>query len=310
VEDTIKFLEASATYYRAPDIPIDRARFDRVINGWYAAVVNQERIIDADLGGDRALKADLRAAYTSAIRVLISRAATALKKSEAELYRENSGRIPLWAWQTPHHIEQFISTPIPEGRSATPITGEVDFSTSGFDVTIKPDGVDPTLGNRAETRQDVQGGRINYQWQSRRGRRIVIGFNGPGTPTVTIQTFYGRGVTAASPSGYGRGTTPEDIAGGRVTPRSTSLGFHEGSHGLDFVEFLETNPAPQFTGAVGMTVAQFEAAKRRYQRDISNYGNRMEEFSTRRTDCVGTTIDQFNQANGAAGAQVNLVCVP
>ncbi|ABA58324.1 hypothetical protein Noc_1858 [Nitrosococcus oceani ATCC 19707] len=310
VRDTIKFLEGSASYYQSPNVPIDRALFDRVIDGWYAAVVNQERIIDNDLGGDRALKADLRAAYISAIRVLISRAAAALGKSEAELYSENSGRIPLWAWQTPHHMEQFISTPIPEGRVADKLTGAVNFSTNGFDVSIMPDALDPALGNHAETRQNIQGGRINYQRQSRRGRRIVTNFNGPGTPAVTIQTFYGRGVTAASPSDYGRGTTPEDIAGGRVTPRSTSLGLHEGSHGLDYIDFLETNPAPQFTGAVGMTEAQFRAAIRQYQRDLRDYANRMEEFSTRRTDCVGTTIDQFDQANGAAGAQVIIQCGP
>jgi hypothetical protein len=63
----------------------------------------------------------------------------------------------------------------------------------------------------------------------------------------------------------------------------TSLGFHEGHHGLDFVEFLESNPPPTFTGAVGQTNAQFNAAILRWNRAWAAYEADASRF-TRRTD--------------------------
>lgn len=83
--------------------------------------------------------------------------------------------------------------------------------------------------------------------------------------------FYAPGATASSRSAYGRGTTPEDIAGGQVTPRSTTLWFHAGSHGLAYLEFLRNNPAPRFTGAVGMTRRQFTTAIDRWVSDLRQY---------------------------------------
>ena len=111
------------------------------------------------------------------------------------------------------------------------------------------------------------------------------------------------------PSGYGRGTTKEDIAGGRVTPHSTSLGFHEGHHGLDFVEFLESNRPPAFTGAVGQTNAQFNTAITRWKAAWATLNADANRLSKQRTDCVGITQDQFNRAQGGGGT-VRLVCVP
>jgi hypothetical protein len=284
VRDAIDFFNASASYF-SEQVPINQALFEQVINSWYRMVVNQESMIDNELGGDVALKTELRVAYTAAIRVLISRAAIMFGKSENDLYRENSGRIPMWAWQTPHHLEPGISTPIAEGRIVDVATVSVNFSTNGFDVAIAPDTIDRSLGDKAKTRVDITWGNIDYiSRPSKGGGGIVTSFTGPPTPIVFIQTRYGPGVTAASPSGYGRGTTPEDIAGGRLAPRSTSLGFHEGSHGLDYVDFLENNPPPQFTGTVGMSTADFKAAITQWQEDNRAYEREIEEFSTRRTD--------------------------
>jgi hypothetical protein len=310
VQATIDFLNSSADYYRDYRRNFDQALFERVINSWYRMVVDRERMIDNHLGGDILLKRELRAAYTAAIRVLMSKAAVAFSRSERDLYRENSGRIPIWAWQTPHHMESGISTPVAQGRSADPLTGEVGFAENGFQVTIAQDGQDNSLGNGAETRMNIRWGRIRYQSIPQGGQRIIDSFTGPGTPTARIQTFYGSGVNASSSSGYGRGTTPQDIAGGRVTPRSTSLGFHEGAHGLAYIEFFQQNPPPRFTGRTGMTEAQFQTAMNQYQADCRAYVDRANAYSERVTDCVGTTIDQFNQANAAPGATVTLVCSP
>ena len=308
VEDTIKYFNRSAAFFADRLVRLDQARFDRVVDGLHTAITQQERIIDADLAGDAALKTRLRAAYIAAIRAVMTRAAASLGKSEDDLYRENTGRIPMWAWRTPHHMEPGITTPIPDGQTAGR-RGNVAFASNGVAVTIAPDRMG-VRGLRSAARTDInfQCGRVNYSFQ-RTGQRLITRVN-IGRPTARIQTLYRRGSQPNSSSGYGRGTTPEDIAGGRVNPRSTTLGFHEGMHGLSYLEFFERNPPPQFTGAVGMTKADFEAELARYLRACHDYFNNLKAFSTRNVDCVGTTIDQFNQANARPGARIVLECGP
>ena len=300
IQDTINFFNNSAAFFRNPSVKMDRTIFDRVITNSYTAVVRQEETIDADLGGDADLKRRLRAAYVAAIRAVMSRATAALGQSEDDLYRENSGRIPMWAWQTAHHMERGITTPIAEGRTVNR-RGNVSFVTNGFNVTIAPDGINRRLRAGARTSFSLSLGAPRFR---------NPGFDPPPRPTVRIQTVFGRRANAAVISGYGRGTTAEDIAGGAITPRSTSLGFHEGAHGLSYVEFLEKNPPPVFTGTARMTRSQFNAELRRWRRAWSDYGDALNNFSTAQVDCVGTTIDQFHLAGAAAGVRVNLECGP
>jgi hypothetical protein len=286
---------------------VDDATFERVINAWYALLANREELIK-ELGGDAILTRDLQAAYTDAIRALMKQAALLFKRPLADLYRENSGRIPVWAWLEPHHMESGlvgISTPIPDGSSVDPMTGEVKLKVNGFDVTIKQDSRNPAISG-AETHIDLIPGSIVAQPNA--SHTAVSSFTVP-TPVATIQTFFGAGRTSASKAGAGRGTTKEDIAGGSVTPHSTSLGFHEGHHGLDYVEFLKSHPPPTFTGAQGDTNAKFNDAIRRWNAAWGALNAEVNRFSKRRTDCVGTTIDQFNQAQGG-GVRFTLVCGP
>jgi hypothetical protein len=306
VEDTITFFDESAQFWVGATI--DQARFDRVITSLYRMVIEQERIIDRQLNGDDALRQRLRTAYIGAIRALMTTAATALNVPESELYRRNSGRIPMWAWLTSHSTVAGISTPIAAGRTPAARTGVVSFASNGFQITIAPDRTSPSMRNRAETTVDLSWGRISARLGRQGGRTVVTRITGPPTPTARIQTTYGRGVSATSTSGYGRGTTAEDVAGGTVDPRSTQLGFHEGTHGLDYVAFLESHAPPVFTGAVGDTAAEFRAALTQWRRDVRAYAEDIDRDSEARTDCVGTTIDDFNRSRAGRGQRVRLVC--
>ncbi len=306
---TIDFLSRSSDYYQDEQTRVDPATFERLINSWYLMVVDRERMIDLHLNGEALLTRELRSAYIAAIRPLMARAASVFGKDEGDLYRENNGRIPMWAWPTPHHLETGITTPIAAGRAADLISGAVSFTTNGFQVTVAPDQVVPKLGDRAETTFSFEWGSVRYRQSQGRHQRI-ISFSGPGTPSVEIKTSYGRRVNAAFPSEYGRGTTPADVAGGKVTPHSTSLGFHEEQHGLDFVEFLERHPPPQFTGTVGMAVPQFQAAIKQWVNATQAYSTQMNDYSIQRTDCVGITIDQYNQARAKPGTHIKLQCHP
>ncbi len=183
-----------------------------------------------------------------------------------------------------------ISTPQPFGTQAN-ANGSTNFNVGSVNVVFLPDVIsqDQAMTNRAETASSISAFNINYQSSG----GVVKSFTGPGAVTITIVTTYGPGVTAASTSGYGRGTTASDVQAG-----NTSLGFHEGQHGLDFVQFLTTHSFPQFTGTTGMTVVAFEQAMQAYSTARQQFNSDMESFSKSNTDCVGTTIDQHNASNG------------
>jgi hypothetical protein len=192
----------------------------------------------------------------------------------------------------PSHVQiAGITTPQPFGTQRRR-DGSTNYDVGGVNVTFQPDAQsqDQKLANGAETSISIKFGAIN--WSSRDGA-AVSSFTGPGAARATIRTTYGPGATAAGSSGYGRGTTQPDKRAGK-----TSLGFHEGQHGLDFVEFLAAHPFPQFGGAIGMPIQDFKDAITAYHAAIQQYDADIKDFSVQQTDCVGTTIDQFNIQKG------------
>jgi hypothetical protein len=197
-------------------------------------------------------------------------------------------------------MEQGISTPLAENQAVDPLSGNVLSSSNGFDVSILPDKTDDTITSSAETNAHVTIPGIpafEYSTSGKNAPHIITKFDPVSRPKVEIQTSYRPGVSAQSTSGYGRGTTPEDVAGGKADPRSTQLGFHEGNHGLAFQEFIAANPAPVFTGAVGMTEAAYKAAGDKFKADWKAYIARLNEYSIKKVDCVGLTKEQYEQAN-------------
>ena len=310
VQATIGQLNAAASFYADPLVQMNAARFDTLINAWYAMVTDRDKMITDHLGGDVLLRRELQAAYIAALRALMPKAATALGQTEDALYRINNGRIPLWAWQVPHRQEAGFSTPLADGQAVDPLGGNVAFTSNGVSVTLLPDGVgvtDPANPSAAGTRLLFPIS-VPFTTTITNGVARIASFTPPAA-VATLQTLYPPGVSAGGSSGYGRGTTREDQAGGKVDPRSTTLRFHEGQHGLDFQAFIAANALPAFTGATGQTEQQFRDAVEAYKRAIKAYVDRATKASSRVTHCVGTTIDQYNQAQ-APGATITLECTP
>lgn len=295
VEDTIHFFERSAERYASPRSTMDTAIFERVIQSWYSMIINQEKIIMNDLNKDAALLSSLRTAYQNALRILISKASAALNKTEDEIFRENNGRIPLWAWQTPHHMETGFSMPIMDGNTVQGRgrSRHIEYNIQGMSIRILPDGIDRSISTAGVAKIRINGGRIGWRPGSGRGATVTR-LTGPGTTHITIQIFYKSAGISQTPSGYGRGTTPEDRKGGTVDPRSTTVAFHEANHGLDYLAFLKSRPFPQFTGATGMLVSEVRRLAREWKQAITQYRNDLMSESTLHTHCVGTTSDQFN----------------
>lgn len=100
---------------------------------------------------------------------------------------------------------------------------------------------------------------------------------------MTIQTIYKAGADPNGPSGYGRGTTDEDKKAG-----TTTLRFHEGSHGTDYLHYLENNALPKLALQKGAKVSDLLTAGKELGKEATNYTTAMGAYSKEQTDCVGT----------------------
>jgi hypothetical protein len=271
-----------------PSARADRAVVDRALNDWYQAIARQGGIPSP--GTALAISPELRAKYSAGVADLLTRAAAATGVPVTDLYRLNRGRIPPWAWNRPYHRVHGIATPVPERLHPEPGSGVVKFSVRGVAVTVRPDDFDPAMRGRAETRNEWSWQPPGYQYTVRPagdGAGTVTSVNPLASPSVTIQTFYGRDVPADGLAGYGRGSTKEDVAGSAVHGWSATVAFHEGQHGMDYFEFLKEEEEPRFEGRVGMTVAMFEAACEQFSTAWGEYQKRASEFSRKRTDEIG-----------------------
>jgi hypothetical protein len=181
-----------------------------------------------------------------------------------------------------------FSTPTQPGAGIDP-SGNMTMKIGNVDVVIKPDVLGVT---------GLKGG--DTSWSFKVDPRRIPGYdidkgkvkNYPGyTPVVTFEivTSYEKGVPREGPSGYGRGTTAEDIRN-----KATSIRFHEGSHGEDFINFVRQHPYPVFTGANDMKVKDFEDAKKAYNSAEADWKKGLAK-AKRQGECVGTTIDQFHK---------------
>jgi hypothetical protein len=113
-------------------------------------------------------------------------------------------------------------------------------------------------------------------------------------------------VTADTRSGYGRGTTASDEAAGAKTLR-----VHEGSHGLEYLRLIisanQKHPYPQFTGKKGddwipfrKMMTDYMAARKAFFDEVSSN----KRAATQAVDCVGITIDAYNDKRGSKQAKL------
>lgn len=184
----------------------------------------------------------------------------------------------------PPQPEQPISTPIKQiGVRARKLrSGAVTFKMQGVKFTLLPDRA-ASAKDTAKTYTAVnmdKGKTPGFQLDAA-GKVTSLGDLIP--PSFTIQTTYRVGESSTSPSGYGRGTTAEDKSAG-----STSLGFHEGQHGMDAIGYVQQKPLPQFQGKVGMTKSKYLESVQEYFKALDNYLAELIQESEKHTDCVGT----------------------
>ena len=267
---------------------ITTAQLESILTYLFTLTTDTQNMLAANLNNDVTLLAALRPAYSAAINNLLSRAALYITGETVFSlfirYRyQRSNLIHEWADQ------QLAGTTaaVPLGTSSDPLTGDVNFTLNGYNVTIRSDG--RQSGDGATTHGDFAPINVPYQYNTANNR--ITSFTPPASPSITIWTDYGPGANPGVSSGYGRGTTAEDTRLG-----NTTLGYHERTHSRDFLSFLANTPPPVFSGRVGMTITQFTAALTTYRNALA----RMARASELATDCVGTpNIVQFHRSQGS-----------
>lgn len=185
-------------------------------------------------------------------------------------------------------VEEF-STPIPEDFTvardrrgkATRASGLV----GGANVVINRD----QMGKIPKGSSGVTNVGLHWTTPSANFSPTVSSIKGSASIFMTIGTTYSRGVDKQSPSEYGRGTTPGDQAAGNI-----SLRFHEGSHGTLAMEFIRNNPLPEFTGAIGMSKSEYQAAITQFNQEMTDYQQQLNEALVQEVDCVGTAAPFCN----------------
>ena len=134
------------------------------------------------------------------------------------------------------------------------------------DETVDPD-------SSAETRFDVTYELGGEAYKTTDGKITSFTKKVVFRSSITIQTAYRPEAKSNDTSRYGRGTTPADKASGNVT-----LGFHESCHRAEIIEYLTTTPYPVFTGKVGMTEDEFNAAKDEFKAAVEAFNAGLDEL--------------------------------
>jgi hypothetical protein len=189
-------------------------------------------------------------------------------------------------------VQKVISTPIqPDGKLSLDVLGGVEkfsFDVTNATIEVLPD-TTGSISTPGETNVEPNFQRpISYSFDA---AGVITEFFVPKTNphqvitmpsklVLTIRTTYQPGVSPTFTSGYGRGTTEADKAAG-----NTSIGFHEGSHGTDYIKGAKAIAFPPSMQPGVITRAQFDS--------LLASLNKLGTDSVKSTDEVGYTQTQY-----------------
>jgi RHS repeat-associated protein len=204
-------------------------------------------------------------------------------------------------------LESFLSTPQKINLYSYTIGNPVRYVDSdGADVSTpfadrdfkqnKDKSVTVTLKNGVKVRilEDREVPKTSTGRQAETGLNMKVAGNrkkGTATVTWTIQTNFKQGVKATGQQSYGRGTTKEDINEGHTT-----IGFHEGEHGRNFLDQLEKNAPPEFNPGKKKFDRSwtFDKAGAAFGKELNKYFDETMKLNLDATDCVGAKGPKCN----------------
>ena len=185
-----------------------------------------------------------------------------------------------------------ITTQVSVGATISP-AGEAGLTINGVKILVRPDGIDPSLGEHAMTYGNFQFANYSPIAVTPDIANQPVAFD-PVDITLTIWTDFPSSEAKDKPSGYGAGPT---------------LRAHERAHGNAWLEFIRQNRPPAFPGTSPMLPAQFNAAIEQYKSLTADYAKRAGDFALRAGDCVGQrpTDDQL-RGTGYTAAAIAAIC--
>jgi hypothetical protein len=176
-------------------------------------------------------------------------------------------------------VQREISTPLPEGVEPNKKSKIAKFPIGDFTVVVKPDRkatkADKVPANNAKTNGNIS---VSFSLKYNKQKKIE---SVTISKKLTIQTIYGKKATSSSDSAYGRGHIKTDKDAGHGT-----LGFHEGSHGTDFMNYVASHPFPEIVIDTPVTMKEFNELKKQWKEEFKAYVDDMHSVSKAATDDV------------------------
>ncbi|MBW8682907.1 eCIS core domain-containing protein [Chitinophaga rhizophila] len=176
-------------------------------------------------------------------------------------------------------LQRDISTPLPEGIKPDEESKVAKFPVGDFKVEIKPDRKATKEENIPDNHAETKGNIATYISYEKNNKNKITKVKI--SKTLIIETVYGAAATASGDSAYGRGHIKADQEKG-----NKSLGFHEGNHGLDFMEYIKSNPFPEIEIKKPVSEAEFNTLKAAWQVQYEAYVADMIATSKKNTDDV------------------------
>lgn len=175
-------------------------------------------------------------------------------------------------------VQKDTSTPLPEDAVVNRRSKVATFKSGDFDVVVKPD-------RKAKRGEDIhEYGALTKGRVSATIKPVIV--KGKVVSVIvkrklTIQTIYGRNADPEADSAYGRGHIKKDKDEG-----NTSLRFHEGRHGQDFIDYVNGMPFPTIAIEEPITKKEYKELYKDWQNDVRTFQQDMEGLSILMTDKV------------------------
>lgn len=176
-------------------------------------------------------------------------------------------------------VQRDTSTPLPEDAVINKKSKVATFKSGDFNVVVKPD-----KKAKKGAKGVKENGAVTYGNISASIKPVVV--KGKVVSVIikrklTIQTTYGHKADPEADSAYGKGHIKKDRDEG-----NTSLRFHEGSHGQDFINYVSGMPFPTIAIEDPITVKEYKKLLKEWKDDVKTFQRDMEGMSKVLTDDV------------------------
>jgi hypothetical protein len=170
------------------------------------------------------------------------------------------------------------STPLPKDAVVDKKTKVATLQSGDFTVKVEPDRKankgENVRSDGAVTHGDINA-RVTYKTENGKVTSVTI------KKELHVQTAYGSKADPAADSAYGRGHIKTDKEAG-----NSSLRFHEGNHGQDYIDFVKTHPFPTIEIDKPITKQEFDTRVSEWKNQTEQYQKDMEAHSKEHTDDV------------------------